>query len=155
MLFVQAIFFFYLINTRRQVSTKQAPSNSKQIWITCYFKSNQSSICNKVRYDYPSMRHSHAMKPLDVSYFRPFKSTFRKERDESMFKNNHKEPDKVTLGGLVDRTFNQSLSKQNIKARFKTIGIWPLNSKAMDNQSRPSELYITKLDMDISNDEDG
>jgi hypothetical protein len=46
------------------------------------------------------------MKPLDVSYFRPFKSTFRKERDESMFKNNHKEPDKVTLGGLVDRTFN-------------------------------------------------
>jgi hypothetical protein len=95
------------------------------------------------------------MQPLDVNYIRPFKSTFRKERDESMFRNNHRELDKVTLAGLVDRTFNQSLSKQNIKARFKTIGIWPLNSKAMDNQSRPSELYITKLDMDISNDEDG
>ncbi len=155
MLFVQAILFFYLINMRRQVSTKQAPSNSRWTWITCYFKSNQVSICSKVRYDYPSIPHSHTMQPLDVNCFKPFKSIFRKERNESMFKNNHREPDKVTLAGLVDRTFNRSLSKQNIKARFKTIGIWPLNSRAMDNQSRPSELYTTKLDMDISNDEDG
>jgi hypothetical protein len=76
---------------------------------------------------------SHTLQPLDVNCFKPFKSTFRKERDESMFKNNHREPNKVTLVGWVDRTFNQSLSKQNIKARFKTTRIWPLNPRAMDN----------------------
>jgi hypothetical protein len=29
----------------------------------------------------------HTLQPLNVSYFRPFKSTFRKERYESMFRN--------------------------------------------------------------------
>jgi len=76
---------------------------------------------------------SHALQPLDVSYFKPFKFAFKKERDESMFKNNRKEPDNVTLVSWADRVFNQSLSKQNIKARFKTTWIWPLNPRAMDN----------------------
>jgi hypothetical protein len=86
---------------------------------------------------------SHALQSLDVSYFRPFKFTFRKERDENMFRNNHRELNKVTLTCWVDRAFNQSLSKQNIKVGFKTIRIWPLNPRAMNDQSRPSELYIT------------
>jgi hypothetical protein len=55
----------------------------------------------------------------------------------------------------MDRTLNQSLSKQNIKARFKTTGIWPLNPRAMANRSRPNKLSIIELDLDISNDEDG
>jgi hypothetical protein len=93
---------------------------------------------------------------LDVNYFKPFKYAFRKKRkNESMFRNNQRERDKVTLVGWVDKTFNQSLSKQNIKVRFKTIGIWPLKPRAMDNQSKPSELYTTESDLDISNDEDG
>jgi hypothetical protein len=49
---------------------------------------------------------SHALQPLEVSYFRLFKYAFRKERDENMFRNNHKELDKVTLTGWVDRAFN-------------------------------------------------
>jgi hypothetical protein len=65
----------------------------------------------------------HALQPLDVNYFKQFMSIFKKERDESMFKKNHKKPYKVTLVGWVDRTLNQSLSKQNIKARFQTTGI--------------------------------
>jgi hypothetical protein len=55
----------------------------------------------------------------------------------------------------VDRTLNQSLSKENIKAGFKTTRIWPLNPRAMDNQSRPSELYTIESELDISNHEDG
>jgi hypothetical protein len=98
---------------------------------------------------------SHTLQPLDVNYFKPFKSAFRKERDESLFKNNHRELYKVTLASWVDRTLNHSLSKRNIKVGFKTIGIWPLNPRAMDNQRRPSELYTTKSNLDISNDEDG
>jgi hypothetical protein len=72
-----------------------------------------------------------------------------------MFRNNYRKLDKVTLAGWVDKTINQSLSNQNIKARFKTTRIWLLNPKAMDNRSRPNELYIVELDLDISNDEDG
>jgi hypothetical protein len=31
---------------------------------------------------------SHALQPLDVNCFKPFKTTFRKEKDKNMFKNN-------------------------------------------------------------------
>jgi hypothetical protein len=55
----------------------------------------------------------------------------------------------------VDRTFNQSLPKQNIKAGFKTTWIWPLNLKVMDNRSEPSKLYTIESNLNISNDEDG
>jgi hypothetical protein len=64
----------------------------------------------------------HVLQPLDLSYFKPFQSTFRKERDENMLRNNNREPNKVTLIGWVDKTLNQSLSKQNMKVWFKTIG---------------------------------
>ncbi len=60
-----------------------------------------------------------------------------------MFKNNHRKLDKVTLAGWVNRTLNQLLSKQNIKTRFKTSWIWPLNPRAMDNQNKTNELYTT------------
>jgi hypothetical protein len=98
---------------------------------------------------------SHTLQPLDINYFRPFKYVFRKERDESMFRNNYRKPGKVTLVGWVDRALNQSLYKQNIKVGFKTTWIWPLNPRAMDNQSKPNELYIVESNLDISNDEDG
>jgi len=55
----------------------------------------------------------------------------------------------------VDSALNQSLSKQNIKARFITTRIWPLNPRAMDNRSRPNRLYTSKSNLDILNDEDG
>jgi hypothetical protein len=85
----------------------------------------------------------HTLQPLDVNCFRPFKSAFKKERDENMFKNNHIKPNKVSLTSWEDKALNQSLSKQNIKVGLKTIGIWPLNLKAMDNRSKPNELYTT------------
>jgi hypothetical protein len=92
---------------------------------------------------------------LVVNYFKPFFKKNLKEKDESMFKNNHRKPYKVTLASWVDKTLNHSLTKQNIKERFKTIRIWSLDSRPMDNQNRPNKLYTTKLDMDIANDEDG
>jgi hypothetical protein len=83
---------------------------------------------------------SHTLQPLDVNYFTPFKYAFRNERNENMFKNSHRERDKITLIGWVDRTFNQSLSKQDIKEKFKTTRIWPLDPKAMHNRSKPNKL---------------
>ncbi len=49
---------------------------------------------------------SHALEPLDVSCFRPFKFAFMKERNKNMFRNNHRKLDKVTLTCWVERTFN-------------------------------------------------
>jgi hypothetical protein len=71
-----------------------------------------------------------------VSYFKSFKTTFRlKVRDAAMFKSNHMELDNMFLVGWVDQAINQSLTKKNIKVRFKTTCIWPFNPKAMDNKT--------------------
>jgi len=151
MLFVQVILFFlYSISTRRSILLAYAPSNSGRTWITFYSKSNRTSIWGRARYDYPSIPHfPHFWMSTTLGH-----SNMLLERKE-MFRNNHRELDKVKLASWVDRTFNQLLSKQSIKVGFKTIGIWPLNPKAMDNWSRPNELYTAKSDLNISNDEDG
>ncbi len=66
---------------------------------------------------------SHALQPLDVNYFKPFKFAFRKEKDNSMVRNNHLELDKVTLASWVNKTLNQSLSKQNILSGFRATWV--------------------------------
>jgi hypothetical protein len=45
---------------------------------------------------------SHALQPLDVSCFKPFKIALKKVRDATMFRNNHMELDKITLIGWVE-----------------------------------------------------
>jgi hypothetical protein len=55
---------------------------------------------------------SHALQPLDVSCFKPFKTTFRKVQDAAMFRSNHMEPNKITLAGWVNQVVNQSFTKK-------------------------------------------
>ncbi len=63
-----------------------------------------------------------------------------------MPRSNHMEPNKITLARQVNQALKQSLTKQNIKYGFRTIGIWPLNPKAMGNKIRPSKVYtITNM----------
>jgi hypothetical protein len=50
--------------------------------------------------------------PLNVYCFKPFKTTFRKVKNASMSKNNHRELDKITLVGWVDQALEQSLTKK-------------------------------------------
>jgi len=80
---------------------------------------------------------SHAFQPLNVACFKPFKTTFMKEKDATMVNNNYSKPDKITLVALVD----QMLVKNNIILVLKVTSIWPLNSKAMDEKTTPSSLY--------------
>jgi hypothetical protein len=65
----------------------------------------------------------HVLQPLDMNCFKPFKITFKKERNNAVVKNNHYEPDKCTLASWVDKSLDQSLSKKIIRNRFKGIGI--------------------------------
>jgi hypothetical protein len=53
-----------------------------------------------------------------------------------MVKNNHYELNKCTLINSVDKSLNQSLSKKNIKNKFRVIGIWPFNPNAMDDKAK-------------------
>jgi hypothetical protein len=55
---------------------------------------------------------SHALQPLDVSYFKPFKTAFRKFKVVVMFRSNHMEPDKIIIVGWVDQALKQSLTKE-------------------------------------------
>jgi hypothetical protein len=85
----------------------------------------------------------HALQPLDVACFKPFNTTFKKEKDYAMVNDNFTEPNKITLLGWVDKALDQTLTKKNIISRFKVIGIQPLNLKAMEEKTRLSSLYIT------------
>ncbi len=50
----------------------------------------------------------HAFQPLDVACFKPFKTTFRKERDTIRVTRNYIELDKITLGEWVDKALDQT-----------------------------------------------
>ncbi len=59
-----------------------------------------------------------------------------------MVKRNYTKPNKIALVGWVDKALNLALTRQNIMLRFKGIGIWPLNPRAMDSKISPSTKYI-------------
>jgi hypothetical protein len=40
---------------------------------------------------------SHALQPLDVACFKPFKTTFKKEKDIAMVRRNYTKPNNITL----------------------------------------------------------
>jgi hypothetical protein len=42
---------------------------------------------------------SHAFQPLDVLCFKPFKTTFKKEKDVAMARIKYQEPNKITFVG--------------------------------------------------------
>ncbi len=46
---------------------------------------------------------SHALWPLDVACFKPFKTPFRKERNIAMVRKNYTKPNKITLARWVDK----------------------------------------------------
>jgi hypothetical protein len=75
---------------------------------------------------------STTLQPLDVACFKPFKIAFRKERDTTMVRRNNTKLKKITLTNWVNKALYQALTRKNIMSRFKGIGIWPLNPKAMD-----------------------
>jgi hypothetical protein len=58
-----------------------------------------------------------------VNCFKPFKTTFKKERNNNMVKNDCNEPNKVTFVGWVDEALDMALSKRNIKNGFQVTRI--------------------------------
>jgi hypothetical protein len=63
------------------------------------------------------------------------------------------EPDKITLAKWVHQVLEQSFTWKNIKFEFKATNIWPFNSKAMDNNIQPSQIYTATSVNDQGNED--
>jgi hypothetical protein len=66
-----------------------------------------------------------------------------KEIDVDMARSKFKKLEKINFVRWVDKVLNQSLTKQNIKVRFRVIGIWPFNFKTMNEKTKPINIYTT------------
>jgi hypothetical protein len=84
---------------------------------------------------------SHALQPLDVNVFGPFKRAFRIYRDIWAMNNKEKGAKKVVLAEWVSKALGRALTSENIQSGFRTPGIYPLNSHAMDSKMGPSTVY--------------
>jgi hypothetical protein len=76
-----------------------------------------------------------------VVCFKPFKTTFKKEKDIAMVRRNYIKPNKITLAGWVDKTLDLAFIRKNIMSKFKGTRIWPLNPNVMDSKASLSILY--------------
>ena len=84
---------------------------------------------------------SHALQPLDVSCFKPFKTAFRKIRDRWSLRSKTKAVDKRTLCEWTSHALQTALTPKNIMLGFRAIGIWPLDRQATKHAMTPSEGY--------------
>ena len=81
---------------------------------------------------------SHALQPLDVSCFKPFKTAFRQIRDSWTLLNKGKKVEKTDLCEWTSQALEKSLTAKNIKSGFKKTGIWPFNEHAILGSMQPS-----------------
>jgi hypothetical protein len=58
-----------------------------------------------------------------------------------MINRNYIKLNNIFLARWVDKALHQALSRKNIILWFKSIWIWPLNPKAMDERTRLNNLY--------------
>lgn len=84
---------------------------------------------------------SHAMQPLDVTCFKPFKQSFRAYRDKWTLDHPGQMPIKDDLAQWVSFALKRALSKENITKGFQVTGIFLLNATAMNSKMGPSEVY--------------
>jgi hypothetical protein len=75
---------------------------------------------------------SHALQPLDVSVFKPFKTFFKKYRDLWTSRNLNQVVTKQTLTHWVSLGLKRALTPQNIKKGFKSIGIFLFHKVALN-----------------------
>jgi hypothetical protein len=84
---------------------------------------------------------SHAMQPLDVAIFKPFKGAFRVYRDAWTLQNRDKGAQKEILASWTSKALKHALMMENIQARFRKTGIYPLDPSAQDACMSPSTAY--------------
>ena len=84
---------------------------------------------------------SHAMQPLDVSVFKPFKTFFKEYRDFWTSRNLNQPATKQTLAHWVSLALKRALTPHNIRSGFSSTGILPFNRDAMNVHLGPSATF--------------
>ena len=87
---------------------------------------------------------SHALQPIDVAYFKPFKTAFKRCRDLWSLENS-KEVGKQELCEWTSRALKAALTPNNIRAGFRSTGIWPLDCTAVIEKMHAA----TSFEMDV------
>jgi hypothetical protein len=87
---------------------------------------------------------SHALQPLDVACFRPFKTAFRVYRDIWSIANKGQQCKKEDLAQWMSLSLKKALTPENIKAGFRATGILPLDKDRMSAKMGPSEGFNHK-----------
>jgi hypothetical protein len=83
------------------------------------------------------------LQPLYVFCFKPLKTTSKKIKNASMFRNNDMEPYKITLAGWVDQALEQSLKKNQVWVfKYRYMGFQPEGNGWHDLTIR--SLYYSK-----------
>ena len=84
---------------------------------------------------------SHALQPLDVACFKPFKTALKAYRNKWMVQNSGGKVEKDILAQWVDLSLKKALSPNNIRNGFRAIRIWPLSLDKMEAKVGPSKPY--------------
>ena len=81
---------------------------------------------------------SHALQPLDLVCFAPFKIAFRKQRDTWTLVINNKNIGKQELCQWTSKALQSAFISKKIKVGFSKAGIWPLDCHVARQAKRPS-----------------
>jgi len=84
---------------------------------------------------------SHALEPLDVACFKPFKLAFRAYRDKWTVSHKGKVLQKEDLTCWVSWALKRVLSSKYITKGFACTGIHPLNCEVVNSKVGPSKPY--------------
>ena len=84
---------------------------------------------------------SHALQPLDIACFKPFKTVFRQIRDVWCLANKNEPVGKQTLCEWTSKALKRALIPSNIKLGFRGAGIWPLDWEASKASTLPSRRF--------------
>ena len=84
---------------------------------------------------------SHALQPLDIARFKPFKTAFRQIRDAWCLANKNEPVGKQTLCEWTSKALKRALTPTNIKSGFRGVGIWPLDREASKASMLPSRRF--------------
>ena len=85
---------------------------------------------------------NYRLQPLDVTIFKPFKTTFRACRDRWTIQNKGQTARKEDLVEWMSKGLQKALTVTKITKGFTATGIWPLRPSAMDPYMQPSACYV-------------
>jgi hypothetical protein len=83
----------------------------------------------------------HALQPLDVAVFKPFKSHFREYCNHWLSRNMNQRATKEILAQWMSLALKKALIDRNIKKDFSTTRIYPINRGAIREKLTPSQSF--------------